>query len=228
MKKTLAVALVAAPALFAATQAQALFLDNGSVTVGRDDVSQSFQVNWLVPEGTGNPANPVDLTAVSTWTVTSFTDNAFGLSISLTNTTDLSAFPQNQRADLTSFGFATDPNSSVGSFTGGSTFIAYTEGNTAPLNAVDLCVYSGNNCAGAGTAGLGADQSDALSLTLTGQFGDSMVLSSFMSRWQTAWDSYNVFPTNGGTPVGVPEPGTLGLIGLGLLGLGMVTRRRQR
>jgi len=75
-------------------------------------------------------------------------------------------------------------------------------------------------------------------LTIVANIGDipigSIGDSELMFTWGPFGDSTSVFAgvppgtNNGGNgDVDVPEPGTLGLLGLGLLGLGIARRRRQ-
>ena len=109
----------------------------------------------------------------------------------------------------------------------------------AGAQKVDLCVYSANKCAGGSiNSGLGEGLISTFSLTLntSGNFLTSGVTfnSPFSAKWQGVGLSGQSYETNdgcfgtadcGSTTTNVPEPGTLALVGLALLGAG-VSRRR--
>lgn len=108
---------------------------------------------------------------------------------------------------------------------------------------VDLCSYAGPNCSGGSSLGVLMGQTDTFHLILMGAFGTvpSVTFTSpFPGKFQgvgNAGQSYEVDACAGSTacvpgpprPVpdnGVPEPGTLALLGLGLWGLYAAQRRK--
>lgn len=235
--------------LFAASQVQALVISSTGTSTGSPsqptyqaaiaatDVGQSFSLEWLVPAGTGSL--PVDLTAIVTFSINSFTLDATGndilsLGITIANTTDLSAYPGTNSAIL-SFGFGVAPNATASIGASGSVFDTVGTGSgpqqTFPgsFKQIDVCIFSDGCSGGDVNSGLQAGSSDSLVINLTGDFDQggsgpgAVSLLDFPLKFQGTWGS---FETPGQT-TSVPEPGTLGLLGIALLGLGMTKRFRK-
>lgn len=111
--------------------------------------------------------------------------------------------------------------------------------NFPSFQSVDLCSYSGPNCSGGSSAGVGEQETDTFNLAVTGAFGGTPSVtftSPFPAKFQavgTAGNSFEVdacasptdCPTPSPDPNPTPEPGTLALLGLGIWGVFAMRRR---
>jgi hypothetical protein len=103
--------------------------------------------------------------------------------------------------------------------------------NLPGLAAIEVCAWGGNNCSGGANGGIQAGNSDTFDLILTGNWGTSVTFDPLGVRFQTPVTSYDF--TCSGTcaggfgPSAIPEPQTLMLLGLGLIALAAVGRRRE-
>ncbi len=235
--------LLAAALLLAATQAHAFAAtrpDSGrwSVQIGAGDVSRSFDVGWRVAAGSAGDEGrtPVELSAVSTWTVDAFGKDWVELTVNLRNTT---ATPPNagDNSNIVAFGAGVDGSQPLTpSFTtAGNTFTRIGSEKNFPggFKDFDLCVFAANNCQGGNVnQGLARGGQDAFTLRLGGVIGSVVALSDFGLKFQTAWGSFEPAGTVSLTeasgpsqPVAVAEPASLGLLGVGMAAL--VWRRRR-
>lgn len=99
--------------------------------------------------------------------------------------------------------------------------------NFPGFSNIDVCVYSGTNCSGGGgTAGLNPGSTLNLLLTMNGTFVPPLSLDTVSGRFQSTGSNQNGSDNIGVTPRPIPEPGTLALLGAGLFGLGVASRRR--
>jgi hypothetical protein len=172
---------------------------------------------------TGHP----DLTATLALTVESITSSQITLGVDIANTTS-TLFTSGR---LTGLGW----DSSVlptGATDTSSVYNVYLGQNFPANQSVNLCLSSGNTCAGGSNGGLSPSQSDLFTLTMIGNFAGSTIdFSNFAAKFQTAVGSFETSGTittgctgtscggggGGGGGGSVPEPSTFAIFGTALL-----------
>jgi hypothetical protein len=127
---------------------------------------------------------------------------------------------------LTGFAFGISPNATsvslVDAADGGMIKAGWASG-ALPANVpgVEICAFGGVNCSGGANGGIYAGTSDFFTVLLGGTWGSSVDISPIGVRYQTGYGSFTFEATE------VPEPSTVALVGLGLLGLGFARFRRR-
>lgn len=220
LKKLAATASLAVAGVIAAAPASAVVINSAS-----DD----FIVDW-----TRNISGGVTVRGSAAFDITYVSDSRIDLTVSLNNLADLGA-PAGWKGGWSTIGWSSSPDIFSGSFTDtGAYFNAGALDNIPSLNAVEICIYSANNCNGGSQNALlpdGGVDSFSLSLYSWPDWSGLWAFDNFGVKFQTDAGSYewygSVRTSTPPPPTSVPEPATLGLLGLGLLGLGLVRRRRR-
>lgn len=225
LKNTLAgLAIAAGLSLAAPAWADAITLD-------ASDIGQSFTVNY---DGFANGTTINGLTSQATFTLSSVTSTGYVFDYSLTNTTS-----GGLDSRVSSFAFNVDPTITGATSTGAFSYTTLNSNYPNGIGTVDVCFKGGFSGSCAGNSG-GVLTGDTGTGTMTLSFASapsSITLSDFFDRYQSITGAGPVSSasgtgtitsssSSGGTQV--PEPGMIGILGLGLAGLGMArTRRRQ-
>lgn len=226
---------IAAVAVLAATAAPALA---DTITLDSTDIGQSFSLNY---NGYADGTTVSGLTATTTFTLTGISGSQYMFNYSVTNTT---SNPVDSR--VSSFGFNTNPDITGATSTGAFAYTTLDSSYPNGIGNIDVCFKDAatGSCSGGGSGGLqdGATGTGAFTLSFA-QPVTSLTLGSFYVRYQSISGAGNIgsasgngtitSSTSGGTTTTsggtqVPEPGMLGILGLGLVGLGASRRLRRR
>ena len=202
-----------------------------AITLDASDIGQSFTVNY---DGFANGTTINGLTSQATFTLSSVTSTGYVFDYSLTNTTS-----GGLDSRVSSFAFNVDPTITGAASTGAFSYTTLNSNYPNGIGTVDVCFKGGFSGSCAGNSG-GVLTGDTGTGTMTLSFASapsSITLSDFFDRYQSITGAGPVSSasgtgtitsssSSGGTQV--PEPGMIGILGLGLAGLGMArTRRRQ-
>lgn len=196
------------------------------------DVGSQFQSNWLLEGNTFG--GTVDLSATALWTITEFTENSFGLSVDIVNTTVAPADDPDFNAAILSFGFATNPDTNATLQVAGSTFDTVGEGSGKKQNfpggfkGIDVCLYSHGCSGGSINTGLNIGEADHLEFLLSPDNGyfdlaTGLDMSIFAIKFQGTQGSYEFMSAPNNTTI-VPLPGAAVLFGIGIAGFGVFRR----
>jgi hypothetical protein len=162
------------------------------------------------------------LTGHGRMTVSGLNSNQLNVGVSLTNTSQQTG-QSGER--LTGFAFGIDPNATSVTFDdandGGMIRADWAVGHLpAHVPGVEICAFGARDCAGAANGGVYAGTTDFFTILLGGTWGSSVNVNPIGLKYQTGYGNFSF------EVVDVPEPTTIALIGIGLLGLGMLRRQR--
>lgn len=209
-------ACLAAAAFVAASSANAVLIGTGGVN--------PYTFSWSEAVTGGNV-----LTGNGSMTVSGFNSGLLSITITLNNT---SAIGGQGGERLTGFAFGIDPNATgtpgfVDANDGGMVAASFASGALAAnVQGVEICAFGGQNCSGGSNGGIFAGGTDTFTVLLLGSWGSSVDIAPLGVRYQTGYGSFTFdVPGGGGGGGKLPEPGTLGLLGLGVLGLAAFRRR---
>lgn len=172
------------------------------------------------------------LSASTSFELAAINDSSFVFDVTVANTSSLLW----QSSRISAFGFNVSPDAaSVEASESSPWFAVFDENLSFPngFGSLEVCLkQSGGpeNCQGGGGAGVEIGGSASFSLEMFfDNLPETVTLDNFGVRWQSlsseALEYSGVSGT--GTPViKVPEPGALGLFGLGVVGLALARRRR--
>ena len=209
-----------------------------AITFDATSIGESFTVSY---DGFADGQQIAGLSGDATFTLTAIDANSYTFDYSLSNTSGGGVDSR-----ISSFAFNVDPDISSATSTGTFSNTVLNKNYPNGIGTVDVCFKGGgSNACGGNSGGVtnGNTGTGTLSLTFDGGAPAPITLSDFFLRYQSISGAGNVtsasgsgsITSSGGTPPGsttggteVPEPGMLGLLGVGLIGIGLMRSRRRK
>ncbi len=208
-------------AIGAAVLALGLTADRANATpVTPSDIGALFFVDYNLAD---------TLTARFTWTLDAVVDDVWSFTVDINNTSSNS--PDANR--ITSFAFGTAPAASGITLTDddnglwNDAFASSVGGAEYQFFDLNACVHAGPNCTGGGGGGVAGQGTSTLSFDLTADT-DTLIFGDFATRWQSININGMDSTVLGGTVAPIPLPAAGWMMLAGLIGLGVVARRRSK
>ncbi|SLJ87971.1 cistern family PEP-CTERM protein [Novosphingobium mathurense] len=204
-----------------------------AITLDSNSIGDSFTVNF---DGFSGGTSIDGLTSSATFTLTGITSTGYVFDYSVSNTTSGSLDSR-----VSSFAFDVDPGIVDASSTGAFSYSVLSSKYPNGIGTVDVCFKGGDsNSCGGNSGGVLTGDTGTGSLTLGFDAApEAITISDFFVRYQSISGAGNITSasgagtissssssSSGGTPV--PEPGMIGILGLGLAGLAFARRRPRR